>query len=378
MKNPYLTDFKTARHTLSALLQEPFYVMFPNGLTATSDATTTKQVFCSTLIPFLHEFGYRGNFLYVPSLGEERVIIHADETTGEIVLAEGFSSKVTSGTTFEIHGISVNVKLNALNSAIRQSFPYYYTTDTLDIAIPKYQSVIVDKIPSTWERVIQAYVEPYTRYMHGYFVTDSATTTTITVSGAGWDTDYYEGWEVGVITGDQEGTVVEVASNTADTLTLSTALSSALSVGDEFVLKGPLDGDVSLQSAWNEWYWLTVDTGNNRVYLPNRLLGEYGRTLRLVGIKRPTEFPSNPMDDTATTECNGDYLAYQAANIVNIRYVARSADVTTEPYQWLGRWDAQEAERILHRTAIPLPPQTIFRGHSKGRPSVSPNPFSEW
>lgn len=377
MKNNYSTTFADARKALSELLQEPFFIMFPSGIKATSSAlaTTKNVVYCTTLIPFLHEFGYRGNFLYIPSTGEERVIIHADDTTGEIHVTEDFSTAVAQDTTFEIHAISVNTKLNALNSAIRQSYPYYYVEDKLDVVVPKYEAYIQNMIPSTWERVTHAWFEPYTRSLHGYFNVTSATTTTITIAGSNWDTDYYAGWEVGIITGDQRGQIVEVASNTNDTLTLTTAMTTALSAADEIVLKGPLDGDVSLQTSWKEWTWLTIDVGNNRIYLPSRLMGEYGRTIRLQGVKRPDAFT---LSETATTQCHVDYLAHQAANIINIRYVARSSDVTTDAYQWLGRWDAQEAERILHRTALPFPAQMVFRGHSKGRPGAVPTPFSEY
>lgn len=79
------------------------------------------------------------------------------------------------------------------------------------------------------------------------FTASSVTTTTLTVTGAGWTTDQFKGHVVRVTSGGANGSMRRIVSNTADTISWTTAISTlsgtpTFSViapsGSEIVVKG--------------------------------------------------------------------------------------------------------------------------------------------
>jgi hypothetical protein len=63
-------------------------------------------------------------------------------------------------------------------------------------------------------------------------------TTTVVRTGAAWTVNQWQGGYVFIRTGPAAGNAVEIASNTADTLTLASTLSAAVANGNEFEISG--------------------------------------------------------------------------------------------------------------------------------------------
>jgi hypothetical protein len=76
----------------------------------------------------------------------------------------------------------------------------------------------------------------------------AGTTTSLTMTGAGWTIDEWAGAYVYIRSGAREGDAVEVASNTADTLTFSNTLAAAIAAGDEFDISGVFTSGITDRS----------------------------------------------------------------------------------------------------------------------------------
>jgi hypothetical protein len=68
------------------------------------------------------------------------------------------------------------------------------------------------------------------------------------MTGAGWTVDEWAGAYVYIRSGAAMGDAVEVASNTADTLTLSNTLANAVAAGDEFDISGVFTSGITDRS----------------------------------------------------------------------------------------------------------------------------------
>ena len=110
-------------------------------------------------------------------------------------------------------------------------------------------------------------------------VVTSATTTTVTVTGAGWTVDEWEGAFFFADFGSGTGEVRQIVSNTADTLTVSTAFSVAPAVGSDYRIAGlfpagaPVLAEEKIANAGTK-LWILPSGGTQTAtnYIKNRII----------------------------------------------------------------------------------------------------------
>ncbi len=89
-----------------------------------------------------------------------------------------------------------------------------------------------------WQLGGTPFLQDAKRYEGFEGVATGGTTGTVVMTGAGWTVNEHQGAYVFLDYGSGNGEVRQVASNTADTLTLETAASSAVVAGDVFYISG--------------------------------------------------------------------------------------------------------------------------------------------
>ena len=91
---------------------------------------------------------------------------------------------------------------------------------------------------NSWQIGGTPFLSEAKRYEGFEGIATGGTTTTVTMTGAGWTVDEHKGAYVFLDYGSGVGEVRQVASNTATELTLETALSSAVTASDVFYISG--------------------------------------------------------------------------------------------------------------------------------------------
>lgn len=343
------------RRRVARAIREPFF----RDVTDSADADTGTGAGVVVATSALRNFWgdddeWNNSWVYFTSgnaAGEERRAYDYTASNGQIDVAPDYDSAPSSGDSYEIHSrVSAEEKHHAINRAIRQAWPHFFTETEKEIVIPDDVAELTstEQLPS-WRRLNKVFLEPASGDVSDEYTATGATSTTVTVSGAGWTTDEWQDQEVRIFKGTGLGQVRTVQSNTSDTVTVSSSWDTNPSTDSEFVFY-----DVSeVVGSWSQVadVWPIGGNSLSRLLLPTWMqqAGWVKYKLRLHGANTLSTLSSD--SDTVDDDV-AEYIVYQAASILLMEFVTDTPHETNSDEQFLARWYSQEAERFKKEHAM--------------------------
>lgn len=373
MANEVVT-WDDVRRALVQLIAEPFYRYYPQGVVLQTGAVSGTTVRVPELA---HAFGRsntaRGMFMYAPDYHDARQILHYNWEEQSVILDS--SPSFGAGDTVEILHTHPQVLLDACNRAIRSAYPYFYLRKTAVRLVPEKGEEV--RLPSDLMDLLSARVERSTAAQRLTVASYNATTFTVTVKESfTFDSShtYGLGFGSGALVSEYYG--VSSADPNAKTITLLSA-PPLDPVADDIVylvdetrsdkVWDPVEG-ASLSQGAKHPAWLLYAEVYDTSYSPWGYvhLGldariRAGRRLMVEYLALPPPFKFN--SDLFTWEHSivpVEYVARQAAYELLMNNMLPSAAADSDVFQWLGRWNAQEAQRVLRQLAMPRPAKEFF------------------
>lgn len=201
----------------------------PTGTTSAASATTISTNF--TTIRDLSSYTIR--LLTGTGAGQERTIAsHRVGVNTVFTVTSAWTVNPDATTTWEIR--SGRFYCIAGGTLAASSFRYY------DLATNAWTSVSVTGLPATWGTDGSMVCTTSPPFFEG-IATDSATGTTITTTGKTWAVNQWAQSQVRITSGLGAGQVRTIASNTADTLTVSAAWTTNPDATSVYTLEGNED-----------------------------------------------------------------------------------------------------------------------------------------
>lgn len=310
-----------------------YHPLGPSGACRATGTTTTVP----TSLTINWQLNYKIRFTSGPNAGLERKIIGNTLGANSILTLD---SPLPTAPTTASNFVLLSGKFYFLNAAAK-GFAVY------DRALNTWTQLAIANLPATWGTEGQLVATAMTDTQG--FARGSATggtTTTLINSAKNWTVNEWANYQVRITTGANAGQVRTIASNTATTLTLSSALPAAVASSDSYVLEGDenllyLFGNASVDTyayliSTNTWSLYTVATarvgatgagmtadwifdvqGSDWTDEPNVLNGRYiysfrgaaTSTLNRLDLttKRWETLNYHPMVETFTTGSGSDY-----------------------------------------------------------------------
>lgn len=380
IQNYYSWD--EVRRLVAQYIGEPFYRYYPQGAPLGNVGGTVIE-FPEATVVFGRASTARGMFLYTPDSDLVAVITDYDWEERKLVVDNdpGF----LTGDWAEIFVVHPHVILDAVNRAIRTAFPYIYRRKVVwRVVLPFGEKI---PLPRDLLELVSLEVETHTSFqeltvsswdpinqilvVEEDFDYDGSNEYTV---GIARSLDGYEGlcfervssvdpttrmiW-LDVIETDSDGAVdfaigdkiyfINVTESSNTWVPLNNFL---LHVGTRSDDQAPVEG-LYWPNDYAPWGWFDVGPD---------LAGQYGRRIRVDFLTYPQKLEFQAaieISQWTMTEVPAEYLARKAASELLLNRTLPTAAADSDVYQWLGRWNAQEEERILRRFALPRPAKLL-------------------
>lgn len=365
------TDRVTLRREICRDLGMPFFRRWPSGLavqdtatggTGTTDGSDSTQVVDSRLT---QRRGYwKNQWLYDVISGEERICVNFIKDQKALVPEYDFDSPPSTATTFEILAIHSPSEVHlAINDAIVEGFPAFFDVvedETLVVEEDKRDYELITAaggrgVLSNPLRIKSIWVERTSS--GGYFVPDTASTTTNIVndaasfSAAGVDST----WAMSVYKGTGTGQFADITGAAQSDGFPISALTVATDTSSQFRF-------------WQEeketyaWHPLTAITFDAKDYPTTMRMLENMNAYR--GMRFRIQYVGEPQilttDTAAGTVIPRRYIkAWATAKLLRQR--ARRLPGEAEKYVALAQVDQAEADRFKLEHSQDLPDQTLWQ-----------------
>jgi hypothetical protein len=296
--------------------------------TATGGSTTT--LIDTAKLTQADDF-WNGQFLYLPTADENRIISDFTASSDTLTVVEPFTA-TASGAAYEIWSSFTAHEVNdAINQALRDAWPYFFvqTAGHLVLRSGVGVSYPLTSLSPTPKWIAQVLMEQGVNSVIGQ-VTSAGTNVQVINSSAAFSSDdvgkevrIYEGTSVGDIR-----TVASVAS--ASTLSVSVAFSSALDTTSKYRLTDTADA-TSHFSLITDW---ELDNINEPtiLYLSSSRSGVEGYKLKILYESEFTPYSS----ETAEVVCPREFLELSALSRLFM------SKLTHAPSSELDNWAAMQ------------------------------------
>lgn len=241
-------------------------------------------------------------------------------------------------------------KLAALNFAIRNAYPSWYTETFADTLVVQEDKLEYD-LP-TMTRLIDVAVEQSGNYTNG--VATGGSTSTLEDTNASWTTNEYAGWHVTLYYGTSAGQYALVASNTATALTLTTSgynWTASPDTTSKYCIKDYATQDFAFRPIWG--YKVNKTKSPTKLYLAAPYTP--GMYLRLHYVTAPAELS----DDADTTIVPDEWLVLQAAARLHLMRMENAPGHHVDVDQGLFQYYQTLADNFKANHSFRFPPTQI-------------------